>query len=171
MGIQVRKQAGKQPRCNPPYIFTYKLAGWSSSSLPRLYRGGRGAQSATLTTTMAANGKIWCLIKKYVIGTLITALLTGIGLTAYHIITSDAINAQQTAIDKEIKTGLARLDDKIDSTQPAKVALQIQTLEVNQSRLEAKIDYNEKVRREQHESLILRQDKMYEILLEMKKNK
>lgn len=120
---------------------------------------------------MAANGKIWCIIKKYVIGTLITALLTGIGLTAYHIITSDAINAQQTIIDREIKTELAHLGDKIDSTQPAVVAEQIKNLQQKQASMDKKIDENEQQRQLQHNEQMRGQVEILKLLIQIKNNR
>lgn len=119
---------------------------------------------------MTATKPFWCRIKSTVFATLITSAAAGIGYVSYHIISADTINAQQTQDISKTQNELTRLDNKIDSTQPAKVAEQIQSLENNQARLESKIDYNEQVRREQHENLILRQDKMYEILIQIKQN-
>lgn len=120
---------------------------------------------------MSNEKTIWCKIKNTVTGILISSILGGIGFTAYHIINSESINAQQTADIHNAANGIKALDEKIDSTQPAAIAEKIKSLEQNQGRLEAKIDYNEQIRREQHQQQLQRQDKIYELLLELKNNR
>lgn len=116
---------------------------------------------------MSNNKTIWCIIKKYVVGTLVSAALFGLGYTAYHIITSEPINAQQTTDIIDIEDEVKQLSDKIDKTQPAKIEEQIKNLKSDYETLEGKIDYYELKQYNQNLNMMSRQDKMYDLLLKM----
>jgi len=117
---------------------------------------------------MATNGKIWCVIKKCAIGTLVTAFLTGAGYTAFHIISSEAQTTALTVENKEIKTELTRLNDKVDSTQPAVVAEQIKNLQQKQEAMDRKIDYNEQQSRKRHDEQMQGQTDILKLLIQIK---
>lgn len=113
--------------------------------------------------------QFWCKIKKSVIITLIGSGLLGIGYAAKHIILSDTLLVEHTDSIKDLKGGLSELNDKIDNTQPAVIYEKIKNLENNQSRLERKIDFNEQKRREEYNTQQQNQQKMFELLLEIKR--
>jgi len=117
---------------------------------------------------MAEKKTIWCLIKKYVIGTLVSTLLFGIGYTAYHVITSEPMIAQQITNIKSNEDQIKRLSEKIDSTQPAVIVEKIKNLETNLQRLETKTDYYRQKQMEQYGRLMERQNRTLELLIEIK---